>query len=156
MKSKIPSKRVDIVSLQLVKESSMLYKDRCCNSPQALYHLLSPFIEKKDREHLIVAGFNVKNEPTFINIAHIGTINQSLALPRDILKPAILSNSVAISIEHNHPSGNPTPSLTDIQFTTKLAKTCDLLDIRLLDHMIIGASGQYVSMRSEGHLDAEQ
>lgn len=101
-----PKKRVNIVSLQLVKESSVLYAGRKCNSPQALYQLFSPFIEHKDREFLVMAGLSQKLEPTVIQTIHIGTINQSLACPRDILKAALLSNSVSICIAHNHPSGN--------------------------------------------------
>ena len=75
------------------------------DSYQAIYELFSPFIETKDREHLVFAGLNVKNEPTAIQVVHIGTINQSLAFPRDILKMALLSNSVSICVGHNHPLG---------------------------------------------------
>lgn len=151
-KEKTPKKRVDIVSLQMVKESSTMYASRRCDSPYALYQLFAPFIENKDREHLIVTGLNVKNEPTFIHVAHIGTINQSLALPREILKPALLANSVSISIGHNHPSGNTVISLADIQFTARLEKACDLLQIKLQDHLIISSSGEYLSMRAEGYI----
>lgn len=106
MEEKTPRKRVDIVSLQLVKEKSAYYASRTCSNPYAIYELFKPFIEKKDREHLVVAGLNIKNEPTFIQIAHIGSINQSIAIPREIVKPALLANSVAICIAHNHPSGD--------------------------------------------------
>lgn len=87
-----PKKRVNIVSLQLVKESSVLYAGRKCNSPQALYQLFSPFIEHKDREFLVMAGLSQKLEPTVIQTIHIGTINQSLACPRDILKAVALKS----------------------------------------------------------------
>ncbi|MFW7374295.1 hypothetical protein [Vagococcus fluvialis] len=63
-------KRINIVSLELVRESSLLYGPRQCLSVQDAYELASPFIEKKDREHLLVIGLNTKNEPTVINIAH--------------------------------------------------------------------------------------
>lgn len=84
MEEKTPRKRVDIVSLQLVKEKSTYYALRTCSNPYAIYELFKPFIEKKDREHLVVAGLNIKNEPTFIQIAHIGSINQSIAIPREM------------------------------------------------------------------------
>ncbi|MBO0412367.1 DNA repair protein RadC [Enterococcus hulanensis] len=116
-------KRVTIVSLQMVKGT--LYTDRKCNSPQALYQLFSPVIENKDREHLILAGLNQKLEPTIIQTIHIGTINQSLAYPRDILKSALLSNSVLICIAHNHPSGDETASLADILLTARLEKSSE-------------------------------
>ena len=148
-----PKKRVDIVSLQLVKEASTMYAARRCSNPEALYQLFAPFIEKKDREHMIVAGLNTKGEPTFIHIAHIGTVNQALAFPRDILKPALLSNSVSICVGHNHPAGSTDASLADIEFTSKLEKACKLLQIRLQDHLIIASSGEYLSMRAEGYIN---
>ncbi len=152
MKNHQPRKRVDIVSLQLVKEASTMYAERRCNSPQALYNLFAPFIETKDKEYLIMAGLNQKVEPTIIQTVHIGTVNQSLAFPRDILKAALLSNSLSICIAHNHPSGDITASLADIQLTICLEKACKLMQIKLQDHFIIGSSGNYLSMRAEGHI----
>lgn len=80
MEGNQPRKRVSIISVELVKESSFLYKSRRCSSPEAAYELFAPFVEKKDREHLVVAGLNTKAEPTMIHIAHIGTVNQSIAM----------------------------------------------------------------------------
>lgn len=148
-----PKKRVDIVSLQMVKEDTTLYAGRRCNSPDAMYRLFAPFIETKDREYLVMAGLNQKMEPTIIQTIHIGTINQSLAFPRDILKAALLSNSVSICIAHNHPSGDVTASLADIQLTKQLEKACKFLQIKLQDHLIIGSTGNYLSLRAEGHIN---
>lgn len=148
-----PKKRVDIVSLQMVKESTTLYAGRQCNSPDAMYRLFAPFIETKDREYLVMAGLNQKMEPTIIQTIHIGTINQSLAFPRDILKAALLSNSVSICIAHNHPSGDVTASFADIQLTKQLEKACKLLQIKLQDQLIIGSTGDYLSLRAEGYID---
>lgn len=149
-----PKKRVDIVSLQLVKESSILYGPRRISSTRSAYELFAPFLVNKDREHLIVAGLNTKKEPTFVNIAHIGTVNQAIAVPRDILKPAILANSSSIIVAHCHPSGDMTASLNDIQFTANLKKACETVQIQLVDHLIIGCStDRYSSLREQGHLN---
>lgn len=145
-------KRINIVSLEMVKESSLLYSPRQCGSVQQAYDLIRTFIEKKDREHLIVIGLNAKNEPTLINYAHIGTVNQSIAAPRDILKPILLSNSVRYLIGHNHPSGNPEPSQQDIQLTNRLHEASELLGIKLLDHLIIGDDAYY-SFREDDRLN---
>lgn len=146
-------KRVSIVTVSLVRESSFLYEPRSCSSSLNAYQLFSPFVENKDREHLVVAGLNVKNEPTIISVVHIGSINQSLAVPREILKPLILSNAVSCIVCHNHPSSDPNPSQNDIQFTKKLRACCDLLNIELVDHLIIGFEGKYLSLRAEGYFD---
>lgn len=155
MEKKIPRKRVEVVSVKLVKEESFLYEPRRCSSVVDAYKLLAPFCRNKDREHLIVAGLNTKNEPTIVSTAHIGSINQSLANPREILKPLILSNSVGCLICHNHPSSDPTPSSNDVKFTKKMYECCKMLEIDLKDHLIIGWGNEssFLSLRSEGYFE---
>jgi DNA repair protein RadC len=143
----IPAKRVNIVSLELVKESSLLYGPRKCTSVQAAYELVSPFIKNKDREHFLVLGLNTKNEPTVIHIAHIGTANQSIAVPRDILKPVLLSNGNRMIVSHNHPSGDVTPSKQDNDFTKRLQDAGSLIGIELMDHLIVGPNDTYYSFK---------
>lgn len=138
-----PRKRIDVVSLKLVKESSLLYEPRQCTSVASAYQLVRPFIEEKDREHLVVVGLNTKHEPLIINLVHIGTVNQSIAEPRDIFKPVLLSNSTRYIVAHNHPSGDTTPSTQDKLLTKKLKAAGELLGIELLDHLIIGGNCYY-------------
>lgn len=149
--TKQAQKRVNIVSVSLVRESSFLYEPRRCSSAVSAYQLFAPFVEDKDREHVVIAGLNTKYEPTMISVVHIGSVNQSIAIPRDILKPLLLSNAVSCIVCHNHPSSDPRPSANDIQFTKKLRSCCELLNIELLDHLIIGFEGNYLSLRAEGY-----
>ncbi|MCI1763672.1 hypothetical protein [Heyndrickxia oleronia] len=65
-------KRVNIVSLKLVKESSMLYKEHCVRSPEHGYQLLKQFLGEVDREYFLVVYLDIKNQPTAINFCHIG------------------------------------------------------------------------------------
>lgn len=65
---KQPAKRVNIVSLKMVKESSSLYKERCVRSPEDGYHLLMQFLGDVDREYFVVVCLDTKNQPTAINI----------------------------------------------------------------------------------------
>ena len=85
------AKRVDIFSLRLVKESSMLYKNRSVCSPEDGYDLLKQFLGEVNREYFIVVCLDTRNQPTAINICHIGSLNASLVYPREVMKPAILS-----------------------------------------------------------------
>ena len=78
---KTSAKQVNIVSLKLVKESSILYKERSVRSPEDGYQLLKLFLANKDREHFIVASLDTKNQPVSINICHIGSLNASLSSP---------------------------------------------------------------------------
>ncbi len=70
-----PSKRVDIVSVKLVKEASILYKNRRIRSPQDCYELFKEFLGRVDREYFVVMCLDVKNQPTNISMAHIGSLN---------------------------------------------------------------------------------
>jgi DNA repair protein RadC len=79
----------------------------------------------------------------------VGTTNRTLVSTGDIIRFALLDGACAVVIYHNHPSGNPTPSLEDETFTRKLQQSLGLVDIELIDHLIIGAHG-YLSMREKG------
>ena len=111
----VQAKRVDIVSLRMVKETSLLYKDRSVRSPADGYKLFKQFLGELDREYFVVTSLDVK--PTVINICHIGSLNASIVHPREALKTAILSNSASILVAHNLPSGRPEPSQEDIDVT---------------------------------------
>jgi DNA repair protein RadC len=79
----------------------------------------------------------------------VGTINQTLASTRDILRFALLEEACALVMYHNHPSGDPTPSKEDQSFTIRLRDSLRLADMHLVDHLVIGAHG-YVSMQESG------
>jgi len=110
LEKKVSAKRVDIVSLRIVKESSLLYKERKIRSPQDGFKLFKQFLGELDREYFVVMCLDVKNQPTAINVCHIGSLNASIVHPREVMKIAIMSNSASIIVFHNHPSINPSPS----------------------------------------------
>lgn len=145
-----PAKRVDIVSVKLVKESSMLYKQRRVRSPQDSYELFRDYLGDVDREHFVVACLDTKNQPTNISTVHIGSLNASIVHPREIMKTAILSNAASIICCHPHPSGDPTPSPEDIDVTERLAEVGKIVGIELLDHIIIG-DGKFISLKEKGY-----
>ena len=147
----IQSKRVDLVSIRMIREGSVIYRDRKINSPQDAVNLIRAFLENADREQLIVCCINTKNEPTAIHTASIGSLNSSIVHPREIFKVAILSNSSSIIIFHNHPSGDPTPSNEDINITHRLNEAGKIIGIDLIDHIIIGEK-EFVSLKEKGIL----
>lgn len=75
-----------------------------------------------------------------------GTVNASLASPREIFLEALEVHAVHVVLVHNHPSGDPAPSQEDIQITERIRHVGELLEIRLLDHVIIG-DGCYCSLQ---------
>jgi DNA repair protein RadC len=147
----LPAKRVDVVKLVMVRESSHLYANRKVASPQDAYHLLREFLVEADRERLVVVCLDTKNQPTSITTCSVGTLNSSLVHPREVYKTAILSNAASIIVAHNHPSQDPTPSKEDIAITNRLKDAGELLGIDLLDHVIV-TDERYVSLKEKGYM----
>jgi DNA repair protein RadC len=145
------AKRVNIVSLKLVKESSLLYQKRSIRSPQEGYEFIKAFLEDKDREYFIVVSLDTKNQPTNINITSIGTLNSALIHPREIYKAAIVGNACSIMCFHNHPSGVATESREDVDVTKRLVESGRILGIDVIDHIIIG-DGSYTSLKEKGYI----
>ena len=107
------TKRINIVSIKLVKESSFLYQTLTISSPKDAYEMIKDQLQDLDREQFIIACLNTKNEPTNISVVSVGTLNKAIVHPREVFKTAILSNAASIMAFHNHPSGETTPSQQD-------------------------------------------
>ncbi|PWE73869.1 DNA repair protein RadC [Bacillus cereus] len=148
---KQPAKRVNIIRLKMVKEGSLLYKERRIKSPEDASILLKQFLGEVDREYFIVLCLDTKNQPTAINVCHIGSLNASIVHPREVLKPAIISNAASIIVAHNHPSNDPTPSREDIEVTKRLAEAGKIIGVELLDHVIV-CSDSFVSLKEKGYI----
>ena len=145
------AKRINIVSIKMVKESSFQYLARKILSPNDAYEMIKEQLEGLDREQFIIACLNTKNEPTNITVVSVGSLNKAIVHPREVFKTAILSNAASIMAFHNHPSGETTPSQQDIQLTNRLYEAGELLGIKLLDHLIIG-DGTFTSLKEKGYL----
>ena len=78
-----------------------------------------------------------------------GTLDRAVVEPREILKRALLANAAGVILYHNHPSGDPSPSREDREFTRRLAAAADSVGLRLLDHVVVGREG-CVSFRESG------
>jgi len=150
MSKKKASKRIEIVSLRMVREkTSLFYPNRIVRTPEDAANLFRQFIGDCDRESFCILCLNTKNEPTALHLVSTGSLNASLVHPRETYKLAILANSASIIACHNHPSGEPTPSQEDIELTSRLRDSGCLLGIDLLDHLVLG-NGTFVSMKERG------
>jgi|688.fasta_scaffold00955_14 DNA repair protein RadC len=109
-------------------------------SPQDVWEFVSDMHHLK-KEYLRGLYLNIKNQIIHDEIISIGTIDQSIAHPRDIFVPAIKYHAAAMIIVHNHPSGDVTPSQADITLTTTIKEAGTLLSISVLDHIIVTRSG---------------
>ncbi len=121
------------------------------SSPQDSYRLFQ-YLEKESREHFCAAFLDTKNGVISTRTIHIGTLNMSVVGAREIFREAVRDNAAGVVLAHNHPSGDPQPSPEDIAITKKLRDVGEMLDIAVLDHVIIGSSGKFVSLHQEGIL----
>lgn len=140
-------RRLNVVKLQMLKEKTFPYNTNVIRSPIDVADLLREFIGKEDREHFVLVCLDTKNKIAALNTVSIGSLNSAIVTPREIFKCAILANSSSIIVGHNHPSGCPTESREDIQVTERIKESGRLLVIELLDHIIIGDDGDYVSLK---------
>lgn len=144
------AKRVDIVSVHLVKEKSLLC-NRSVRSPQDGAELFREFLGEVYREHFLVMCLNTKNEPTHLNECHIGSLNASVVHPWEVLKPAILSNAASILGCHNHPSGESSPSPEDIAVTERLKEAIEIIGVEFIDHITL-EENSFLALKEKGYL----
>lgn len=110
------------------------------NCPQDVANLLNDELKYEKREIVKVVILNTKNIVVKIIDICLGSDNSAILKPRDALIDAIKMGAPKIILVHNHPSGDPTPSSADINFTNRLVQASSIIGIELLDHIIIGDS----------------
>jgi DNA repair protein RadC len=143
----ISSLRMSAVVLRKERESLTI------DSPLAIAELCSE-MRFLDRESLRVVLLNAKQRLIKILTISQGSVNETLAYPREIFKPAIVHSACSFILVHNHPSGDPSPSEADHRMTRRIVEGARILQINLLDHIIIGtpAPGRndYFSFKEAG------
>lgn len=136
--------QIPIVKIKQVRQSKAKY-NTSLSSPENIISMVNPIIKDADRELFIVIGLNIRNVPNVINVVSIGTLTSAAASPRDVFKSLILSNCASFICVHNHVSGNISPSDSDKKITNVLGELGDKLEIKLLDHIIIGENNNFYS-----------
>lgn len=144
---------VPIVRVQLIMERTRRFPSNV-ESPEVAATIIARHLARADREHFVVLMLNAQNGLLGVHTVAVGTLTACLVSVRDVFKAAILANAASIVVGHNHPSGDPSPSPEDIHLTRELHKAGELLDIHLLDHVVVGARGSYVSLKRLGTLNA--
>ena len=126
------------------------------DSPELVNELVGPEMRRLRKESLRVVLLDTRYHLIRVEEVSIGSVNESIAHPRDVFRPALVSSAYAVIVVHNHPSGDASPSQTDHSLTRRLAEAAELLQIKLLDHIIIGApteeSPGYFSFKEAGVL----
>ncbi len=138
--------RVARYRIALVRESSVPTTwDRQVRHPEDVVRLLTPLLADLDREVFVVVMLDTRRKVAGINLASIGSLNMALVHPREVFKPAILTNAESIIVAHNHPSGDSTPSPEDRALTARLIAAGQTLGIAVLDSLVLTATGAWAS-----------
>lgn len=141
--------KLEQVAIRMV-EQPPLYSKEPMNNPDAAIRVMNEFLSQVDRELFCIVNLQADLTPINMNIVSVGSLNEALINPREIFKSAILSNAHSMMLIHNHPSGNLTPSTSDIQTTARMQELGELMGISLVDHIITGRNGNYYSFRDKG------
>jgi len=124
------------------------------DTPQAIFDFLAPDLHCERQEVLVAVLLDTRYQLILAEKVTKGSVNESMAPPREIFRPAIVHSAYAVIVAHNHPSGDPSPSEADRRITRQLMQAAECLGIRLLDHVIIGNSENgrqpYTSFREMG------
>ena len=136
------------VAIRMV-EMPPLLSDIPFNGPEEAAKAMADLLKDYDREVFAVVNLRTNGQPINMNIVSIGTLDSSLTNPREILKSMVLSNAFAVMLFHNHPSGNLNPSREDFIITNKMNDICNLIGIKLWDHIIIGPNNEFYSFHAE-------
>ena len=139
--------------VKLVRESSAKYKTKVVQCADDAADIAWQYLSDRDRETLIVLLLDSQNNCIGINEVSMGSLTQSVAHPREVFKPAILSNAEAIILAHNHPSGKTNASKSDIEITEQMVKAGKILGIGVLDHVIVGYNTMRTSIKEEGRVN---
>lgn len=124
-------------------------KENYLTSPTLTHHYLANRLMDKDREIFMVIFLDNQNHVINCEEMFVGTYNSVEVHPREVARKALQYNAAALILAHNHPSGLAEPSQADRALTKKIEQVCELIDVRVIDHLVIG-KGEYVSFAERG------
>ena len=124
---------------------------RTLKSPKESAALLMSVLENQPTEVFAILCLSTKHRVIAFHEVSRGTLDSTLVHPREVFKAALLANAAAIVVSHNHPSGDPSPTLEDLEVTTRLVAAGEILGIPVLNHIVIG-DGRYFSFKEAGRL----
>jgi DNA repair protein RadC len=125
-------------ALNLVQERAATEGEFMTSPSQTFDYFRLFYADKQDREHFALMLLDSQHKVLDCSVLFSGTIDGASIYPREIVKAALYKNSAAVILAHNHPSGQPEPSTADKRITERIKSALALVDIRVLDHIIVG------------------
>src|SRR5262245_8789767 len=137
----------------LIREAVVRYRGRArrtgetMRAPADVARFVRALVGGDAREHFVALLLDGRHRPIAYQVVSVGTATASLVHPREVFQAAVSLGACALIVAHNHPSGDPTPSAEDREVTSRLAQAGRVLGIQLLDSIVVGDRGGYVSLR---------
>jgi len=148
--SAFPIKLIQEVSQEFLKEKVL--EKPFCKSSKEVFNYLNFSMRDLSKERFKVMFLNAQNQIIEVEDLFEGTLTASAIYPREIVEKAVKHNAAALIFAHNHPSGNPEPSDDDKQITSNLVFVGNIMQIKVLDHIIIG-DNKYFSFADAGLIE---
>jgi DNA repair protein RadC len=137
--------------LTLVREKTEKpYREGPLRDAGQVAGLIRSFIGDDPREHFVAVYLDGRHKVVAVHDVSVGTCNGAPVHPREVFLPAVHLGAEALVVAHNHPSGDPTPSIEDRQVTERLKRAGELLGIQVLDHVVLGEA-RYYSFADESY-----
>lgn len=144
---------LDVVRVKLVKDAP-LFSEHPLHNPYEAADVIGSLLCEMDREVVCVVNLQSDLKPLNVTFASIGSLNEAMGHPRELLKASILSNAASVMLVHSHPSGNLLPSRQDTMITDRMNMVCELVGIPLIDHVIVGGDNrEFFSFKEKGLMD---
>lgn len=118
--------------------------------PAAVASYLALRYRLRDQEVMGALFLDVRHRLIADQEIYRGTLSRASVEPRKILTEALVQKASAVVLFHTHPSGDPSPSLEDLAFTRRMAEAGEVVGVRLMDHLIVGSTGRWVSLKERG------
>jgi len=150
----------EVKSIQLIAALELgrrMYEEQVPNqvlvdNPKAIFQYMRPHVEHLRQEVFSAIYLNTKAQIIHREQLFVGGLDSAIVHPREVFKHAVNHSAASVILVHNHPSGDPSPSESDLSMTRAIIKAGTLMHINVLDHIIIGR-GRYYSMREHGEID---
>ncbi|WP_095508723.1 JAB domain-containing protein [Rubrivirga marina] len=145
-----PRLDVPVFSVRLVRERS--HETTVVRTPADAARLCCEMLDGYDREVFLAVALSTATRVIGAHVCHVGTVDASVASPREVFRFCFLCNARSVLVAHNHPSGNLEPSRADVAVSKQLRAAGEAVGVGLVDSLVVGYDGRYTSLVERGLL----
>lgn len=145
-----PRLAVPVFGVRLVRERD--HNTSQIRTPADAARLCAELLDGYDREVFLAVALSTASRVIGAHVCHVGTVDASVASPREVFRFCLLCNARSVLVAHNHPSGNLEPSRADVSVSKQLKAAGEALGLSLVDSLVVGFDGRYTSLAERGLL----